>query len=54
MYVHSATGYDLCSLQLICCRIIIENCHFRHTCIVGRNLQKELMKGFMIEVPLVQ
>ena len=46
MSVHSATGYDLCPIGLTCCEVMKGKLQVKHTFIVCKNLQKELVIGF--------
>ena len=44
MYVHLATGYELCPIGLTC-GIMLGNLQFRNTFIVYKTSQKELIIG---------
>ena len=43
--VHSSTGHDLCPIGLTCCEDRIGKSQFRHTFIVCKKFQKEIVIG---------
>ena len=49
MSVHSATGHDLCPVELTCCEITIGKSQFKHTFIVCKRLRKELINGLNMQ-----